>query len=373
MAATPRKTAAKKTATPEEIEAKNVKLREEIAAATERVQSLAEAENAEGVAELKAETEGMINDLPTRERTALRATLAAAAKAQKPEPKAEVEVKPKAAEVELQSDYHNYPGVAELVAKTAERIKEVASTKFAGGRELANMTFDAWIRITTKDGVPDVNGVTQAAKGVTIDAFDMVVKNLPEEGTDAVADGIREEINSIKKSMQNAREDVRVEYIRALEHSPEEAARFAAITEGKEGSVVDVVAEHFGTTLLTRSEKAKLARDTKKAIESKTKALEAIRVDSASKVEKGEMTAEEAADAVAEAEKAVEEAASTLPAPKVTTPEEDLTDAITKMSKLTDALKAEAVAGIDEKKQKALKAKAEAIQAKVAILLANWK
>lgn len=382
MATTPRKTAAKKTATPAEIEAQNVKLREEIEGNIERVQSLAEAENVEGVAALKEEIEGMIAKLPTGERVALRSALTAASKAEKPS--TEVEVKPKVAEVSLQSDYHNFEGVAELVDQAAAKVLEFAKASVSGGHELANITFYAWTRITKADGTPDLNGDTDAAKSVTKDAFDKVLKGLPEEGTNEEADNLRAQLGTVRKAMQHGREDVRVNYIRGLQHTPEEAARFGALVEGKKAEEIPTaVAAAYGTTLLTRAEKQKALRDSKKAIaaaetkvEEVTGALDVLDTETAAKVEAGEMTAAEREEALKAASEAVAEATKALTAvkgpEKEATPAEELADALTKMSKFVSGLKAEGVAGLDAKKKDALRKKAAETRDALVALLGNW-
>jgi hypothetical protein len=385
MATTPRKTAAKKTATPAEIEAQNVKLRDEITGNIERVQSLAEAENVEGVATLKEETEGLIAKLPTGERVALRSALTAASKAEKPEAKAEVELKAKAAEVvNLQSDYHNFEGVAELVDQAAEKVLEFAKASVSGGHELANITFYAWTRITKADGTPDLKGDTDAAKSVTKDAFDKVLKGLPEEGTNEEADNLRAQLGTVRKAMQHGREDVRVNYIRGLAHSPEEAARFGALVEGKKGADISTaVAAAYEITLLTRAEKQKALRDSKKALaaaeekfEEVTGALDAVDTETAAKVEAGEMTEAEREEALKAANEAVAEATKALEAvkgeEKAATPAEELADALTKMSKFVGGLKAEGVAGLDAKKKDALRKKATETRDALIALLGNW-
>lgn len=383
--ATTRKTAAKKTATPEEVEAKNVKLREEIAGNTERVQSLAEAENVDGVAALKEEIEGLIAQLPTGERVALRSALTAASKAEKPaETKAEVELKPKVAEVSLQSDYHNFEGVAELVDQAAEKVLEFAKASVSGGHELANITFYAWTRITKADGTPDLKGDTDAAKSVTKDAFDKVLKGLPEEGVSEEADNLRAQLGTVRKAMQHGREDVRVNYIRGLAHSPEEAARFGALTEGKKGAdIAEAVAAAYDITLLTRAEKQKALRDSKKAIaaaeekvEEVAGALDAVDTETAAKVEAGEMTEAEREEALKAANDAVAEATKALNAvkgeEKAATPAEELTDALAKMAKLVGGLKVDGVAGLDPKKKDAQRKKATEIRDALIALLGSW-
>jgi hypothetical protein len=362
---------------------KNTRIREEIAGAFERLRSLAEADNADGVKELSAETDGLIAQLPAKERNALRQEMKAAGQAAPKEaPAASTELATAAVGAEIVVPTRE---VDALVAKGSEMVRDLAASKFKGGREIANIIFDIRTRIT-KDGVPDLNADLDASKKKSAEVYDSVTENLPEEGTDANADGVRAEIASIRKSAQNAMNDVRVEYIRALDHSPEEAAKFAKLTEAKaDAKPSEVVAAYFDVTLLTRAEIAKAAREAKKALEAaQTKLTEAsaavslTEAETAAKVEAGEMTADEATEALtavreaeAEATKAVEAAEKAAPGGEkpAKTPAEELADAVAKMAKLLDGAKVAGVDGLDDKGKKATRAKLEKIRDAVKELL----
>jgi DNA repair exonuclease SbcCD ATPase subunit len=218
-----------------------------------------------------------------------------------------------------------------------------------------------------------------------------VTEGLPAEGTDEAADVIRAGVDSVKKSAQNAMVDVRVEYLRALDHSPEEAKRFSKLldaakeVDGKKPSASEVVAKHFGITLQTRAEIAKANREKKALVEKAQTALDAATAELETKaeefdakVEAGEMTAEEMDEALKEANAAVataqqELAAASGPAEtgKEKSPTEILIDHVKKMEKLSKEVDAKGVEGLDEKQKKATRAKLEAIRDTVKNLLSE--
>jgi hypothetical protein len=387
--ATARKTttAAKKTATPDEVEAKNVALREEIAANTERVQSLAEADNAEGVAELKAETDGLIVQLPTRERNALRKALTAASQAEKAAaPSTEVApIETPAAPVVVGAE------VDALVQEGAQLVRDSAVQKFKSGHAIANVLLKIRTSIILPDGTPDILATSQEAKDKSAEVYTLVTAGLPEEGdendTDATA-AVRNEINSIKRGAQNAMTDARTLYFRELDTAPEEAARFAKVTEGASADqkISDLVAAHYGVELATRSELAKVKRENVKALEAAketlttaTGALAEAEEKAAEKVAAGEMTEDEKAEALKAAEdavaaaKAAADAAAEKAGVKVEEdPAEALADAIAKIARLAEALNAKGIAGLDAKKAPGLRKKALVSRDALVALLGNW-
>ncbi|MFB8107292.1 hypothetical protein ACFC3O_31555 [Streptomyces sp. NPDC056007] len=172
-----------------------------------------------------------------------------------------------------------------LVTKGQNRIKELAVTKFKGGYEIAEIILDIRTRISNKDGYPDLNADSEAAKKTTTTVFDGLLEGLPEEGEDENADAIRAEVESIKKSYRNSMRDVRALYLRSLDNSPEEAKKYAyALEAHPDKKASEAVAEFHGYELRTRAELAKADRE--------RKALERKKIEDA--VKAGDMSEEEA-------------------------------------------------------------------------------
>jgi hypothetical protein len=358
------------------------KLREEIDANIERMASLVEADNVDGAQELKKETDTLVAKLPARERNPLRQKMTAAVTVQEvptpavPAPSTEVATLPK--------DFTEIAGVNPLVDQAAAKVREAAATAYGAGKEIARMLLDIRLNIP-KDGVPDLQADLDQSKKASTAVYERVTKDLPEEGTDEAADVIRSGVDSVKKAAQNAMVDVRVEYLRALDHSPEEAARFVKIVKDKEGKPSELVAKHFGITLQTRAEIAKANREKKALAEKATKALDAATAqlgqlddEVSRKLEAGEMTKEEAEEALAPANEAVQKAQQELAAVtgpaetgKGKTATEILVDHVKKAAKLADEIDVAGIDGLDEKAKKATRAKLEALRDKVKSLLAE--
>jgi hypothetical protein len=358
------------------------KLREEIEANIERMASLVEADNVDGAQELKKETDTLVAKLPARERNPLRQKMTAAVTVQEaptpavPAPSTEVATLPK--------DFTEIAGVNPLVDQAAAKVREAAATAYGAGKEIARMLLDIRLNIP-KDGVPDLQADLDQSKKASTAVYTRVTEGLPAEGTDEAADVIRAGVDSVKKSAQNAMVDVRVEYLRALDHSPEEADRFVKIIKGKEGKPSDLVAKHFGITLQTRAEIAKANREKKALVEKAQTALDAATAELETKaeefdakVEAGEMTAEEmdealkgANEAVAAATKELADASGPVETGKEKTSTEILIDHVKKMEKLSKEVDAKGVEGLDEKQKKATRAKLEAIRDTVKNLLSE--
>jgi len=245
-------------------------LRDEIEGGIERVQSLAEADNTDGAAELATEVEGLISQVraentgkTTALRKKLRDRLRKAGQAQSEPKAAEVERAPKAEVVETGD-------MEQLIAMGADRVREVTVGKLKGSRQIAEILLDIRRRIILPDGLPDLKGVSQRARDRGAEVYGRVLSDLPAEGEDDTADGIRAEINSIKKSAWNALGDLRVEYVRSLDTSDaEELKPFASILEGQDGSPAELIAAHYDLDLRTRREIERDRRQAKAALEAR--------------------------------------------------------------------------------------------------------
>ncbi|MFC9739166.1 hypothetical protein ACFVKC_14770 [Streptomyces noursei] len=226
--------------------------------------------------------------------------------------------------------------IAKLVAAGQEKVKNLAVNKFKGGHDIAETILDIRTRILTKEGHPDLNADTDAARKVTAKVFDDLLEGLPEEGEDEAADAIRAEIGSIRTSYRNAIRDVRARYLKTLDHSPEEAEKYKyALEANPELSPSEAVAKFHGYETRTRAEIAKEARDRKKALEAKKDAGEEL---------SDEETSELAADGKPEA-----------------TPSEKAKAEAKKLKRSAKALNAEAVGALDDETKKAIKKELEAV------------
>jgi hypothetical protein len=228
----------------------NADLFAEIESGIERIAALTSEGNTEGAEELSTEISEMIDSIKgtgsVAKRKGYRDQLKSAKDAA-PAPSTEVELKMPQTIAEVE-------GLEELVSLGAERVREVTESKLKGGRAIAEILFDMRRRIILPDGLPDLKGRSHAAKTASSEVYDRVTSALPAEGTDEFADGIRDEITSIKRSAQDAMVDVRVEYIRALDHSgPEELEAFAAAVKPNV-QPSEAVAQYYGIKLQTRRE-----------------------------------------------------------------------------------------------------------------------
>lgn len=207
---------------------------DQIQANIERARSLAEAENAEGLAELNKETETLISKLPSRGKVpgdsgdtwaklkkAFRDSFRAAAQSQpQAKPKAEVAKAAKQGEVAPKT-WDQFEGVQELVAlgaeKTAEGVRLGLTTKKVA-QEVARVTFDMWLRLPNKQELPDLRGTGDQAKKAASRMYE-----LAGEGFERNHDN-EEALESLQRAVQYQRTDVRAQWLRSLDEDSEEAA-----------------------------------------------------------------------------------------------------------------------------------------------------
>lgn len=220
---------------------------EQVRANIERAKSLAEAENADGLKDLKKETEDVISSLPragrhdgkswTEFKKGLRAEFAAAAQAREvtkvetAEDRAKAKVAEKAkqmaaknAEVEAKAkaeaeaaDYTKVEGVADRVTAGADLIYNgvqlhVKTAQTA--RQAAEMLLDAQRLILTKDGVPDLKSADPKSTKARKDMYEAARAKLAEEGD---ADHAKALVEKFSQSVRNQFSDVLVSYVRELD------------------------------------------------------------------------------------------------------------------------------------------------------------
>lgn len=202
-------------------------LLEQIDANIERAASLAEAENGEGLAELRKETEALISTLGGTGSTAVkkekRDAFAAAALAQ-PKPPAKA---PQAKEgVVVAKTWDQYEGVAELVDMAAERMTEGINAHLkisVLARDIAGVTFDMWLRLPNKAGLPDLRGDSDAAKKASGAMYLKAGAGMERTYENEAA------LKSLERGVQRHRTDVRAEFLRSLDEDTEEAAERRAL------------------------------------------------------------------------------------------------------------------------------------------------
>jgi hypothetical protein len=211
---------------------------QQIVANIERAGSLAEAENAEGLAELEKETESLISSLPQRGRMQLagedkprtwaeikkifrgyfRDAAKAAPKADESAPKGKaVATKAEPAAPTVQTDYSLTEGVSDLVNAGAGAVEEGVRLHVKGSqtaRQIAEMALDIQRRIVTADGVPDLRSITQATRDARSDIYRKAETILAAEGD---KDHAKSLVAKIRTSVNNVFSDVLVGYIRSLD------------------------------------------------------------------------------------------------------------------------------------------------------------
>jgi hypothetical protein len=240
---------------------------DQIVANIERATSLAEAENAEGLAELNSETETLISGLPSRGKVPngsgdtwtklkkkFRDDFRAAAQA-KPKPEPKSQPAPKAEVATL--DYASVAGVVELVDMGAERMAEgvrLHRKTSDVAKEIAAIGLDIWRRIPDKDGNPDIKMTAQASR----DAMSKLYSKAGE-GFERTYEN-EKALTALQRSVQYYRTDIRAKYLRDLDNdtpeAEEERKRFAKLLEGKPADVPvsEFLAAHYNTSLKGKAE-----------------------------------------------------------------------------------------------------------------------
>lgn len=269
--------------------------------------------------------EALLLELPNGKRTANRMRLREARDAIVERVKAAAEAtaaEAKALAVLETTDYHAVPGAEELAEEGAAKvaaIRDAIGSAAEAANEAAHVQLHARRRFRNKDGLPDIDGKSQAwrdwSNDMNVKADIAVTADLPEDE--------KKRRTLIQGSVRAQMSQVRVDYVRALDHSPEEAALFlkaANPVKVKKGEKVsDAVFRHFGIAPRSIAEKkrddraakaittgtaqarevvgqaAKAAKDKKKPVEFKAASVMQMALDA---FEKLPMEAVEAADPV---------------------------------------------------------------------------
>ncbi|WBP87031.1 hypothetical protein [Kitasatospora cathayae] len=219
-----------KTETAETPETTQEQIQEQITANIERVRSLAEADNEEGAAEIVKETKSLIDAAKGASSTAtnklrkgFRDELEKAMQAKPAEP-----IKP-SKEVVPVVKYEDIEGVSDLVRMGAAMVSE-GIAGLAKSSDVADkvgaILLDMWLRIENpKTGCSDLRGDSDEAKRASKDMYAAI-----EEELKGNPDGAKI-LDSYKRQIQRRRQHRTVEYVRALDNSPEEHRHFAKALE----------------------------------------------------------------------------------------------------------------------------------------------
>lgn len=222
---------------------------EQIDANVERLRHLANLHKESAAKELAQETEELISSLSGKGVAAIKATKRAEVREAStvPEPKAEIATRET-------RDYKAIEGAQELINMGAEKFAEGVRLDQAlsnTGREIAAILLDMWRRMTTKDGLPDLKCRSQGARDAASAMYTTAGSKL--EGT---PEQVQESVKKLQRSVQHQMNKLRVDYVRSLDESKEEAAHFTLLTAKADDdrTVSQIVADHYGISLVSKAE-----------------------------------------------------------------------------------------------------------------------
>ncbi|MDH6123851.1 MULTISPECIES: hypothetical protein [unclassified Kitasatospora] len=244
------------------------KLTEEVTALIERITAVAIA--GEDTTPLKEEAEALIKQLPTKDRTKLRAQVRKAAES-KPAPEPSTEVA-----VTVPASYHDVEGLDELVQMGAAKVREGISSLAKGSevaKEIGNVLLDMRRRIVNpKTELPDLRADTDMAKKASSDMFQTVEAAMKEAGNFN-----QEVMDSYKKSIRTQTAHIVVHYVAALDQNPDEAQHFfaKALERNPDMSPTEAVRKECKISDKSEIDKARERAQAKSALAAAKKALEA--------------------------------------------------------------------------------------------------
>lgn len=233
---------------------------EQIAANIERIRSLAEAENIEGVADLVNETEALIAGIKgagsVARKKALREEMAEAAAAQ-PSRAVEVSTVVEGVVALETQDYTKVAGVPELISKGAKDLAEGVQLHIKAAdtaRNTAEVLLEMRLKMQNKEGTPDLAAKSNAAKQAAQAMYNAVREGGSLEDTYENRDAVKKLMRAVQYQMS----DVVVKYVRSLDENPDEAAKFAKAIAAAPAEVTaaDAVFAFYG---INRESQAEIA------------------------------------------------------------------------------------------------------------------
>ena len=239
---------------------------EQIEANIERAASLAEAENAEALAELENETEALIVSLSGKDsikaKKKARDDWRAAATAQeKPKAKAKGKAVAPKEEAPPVKTYDQYEGVPELINMGAEKAVEgikLSQKASETARELSEIILDMWLRIPNSNKKPDLMGTSDEARKGAAALYTKVAEALGASGM--AAHHADREVKRIIRSVQSQRSNARAAFLRSIDENKENRAVFQDVLADKPDDVLASrwVAAHYETSLIGQGEREAL-------------------------------------------------------------------------------------------------------------------
>ncbi|MFI6861308.1 hypothetical protein ACIBKZ_15635 [Streptomyces sp. NPDC050421] len=202
-------------------------------------------------------------------------------------PKAEVATKADTTPSLATEDYTKVPGLVELVSEGSKLFKEgVAheSEKGARAKRLAQIDLDMRLNILNKDGVPDLHAKSDQAKRASGDLLNGAL-----EGVEKTFENDKL-FKAMQRSKQNAMSDTLVQYVRALDNSPEEFGKyFGKIAEAHPDlSPTEAVFTFYGLPRKSQNELKAEKYAATKALEAAAKAAGKTVAELAASTPKGE-------------------------------------------------------------------------------------
>lgn len=204
---------------------------DEILANIERVRSLAEAENFDGMGDIIGETTALIKGIKGTGSKALKEEFTKALlDAEQAKPGAEVD-KVHEGTIALETqDYTIVPGVSELINRGAKDLAEGVKLHLKAAdtaRHTAEVLLEMRLKMNDKHGAPDLAAKSHASKQAAQAMYDEVRQANDLEDTFANRDAVKKLMRSVQYQMSQ----VVVDYVRSLDSNPDEAAKFRQATE----------------------------------------------------------------------------------------------------------------------------------------------
>ncbi|QMU72127.1 hypothetical protein [Streptacidiphilus sp. P02-A3a] len=174
------------------------------------------------------------------------------------------------------TDYAAVAGMPELIEAGAAKIAEGAKQFAAGNtlaREIASILVDARVHLI-HNGAPDLKAVGNPAKMTSRAMFISALEQSEDRSEDT-----RTAYEKLQKAVQNVIPDVLVDYVRALDHSPEEVEEHfaAAVAAHPDLTPSEAVFTYHDLPRKGRAELMREARAAKKLIALEEAAAEAER------------------------------------------------------------------------------------------------
>jgi hypothetical protein len=246
---------------------------DQIQANIERARVLATEGNDEALKALNEETESVISALSgkgsIRHKKEWRDAWTAAVEEGKAAMPA-AEVKKVTEGVVMGPSWENIPGVPELVNAAAEKLAEGVKLNLKGAKvaeEVAGIVFEAWCRVENSAGRPDILGDTDEAKKITKATLAIAGKGFKDTYDNKKA------LQSLTRSVQYYRSDVRAKWLRSLDGDDEIATGRRALMgkvlkdKPEDGKASDWVAKAYGTSTVGEGEAKAAAYRQKKELE----------------------------------------------------------------------------------------------------------